>query len=145
MGGLDMAGDIGIRERVVILPEARALEAETLVSTGEPRRVIHMYGSRVLVMEATDAGADAARALSMEASAEVLSALSLEERLGYAAYELRESSEYQSAKAARPMDGESWDSSPEMQHSCVPPDEGDGSAAEARALAEAPTSQRLTG
>jgi len=141
-----MAGDIRIRERAVILPEARALEAAASVGTDAKRRVVHMYGSRVLVMEdSVDARAEEAMADSMEASAAVLSSLSPEERLGYAAYALRESGEYQSAKSARPRDGESWDSSPEMQHSCTPPDEHAGHAAGAMAMAGAPTSQRLTG
>ena len=141
-----MAGDIGIRERAVILPEARSLEAAASVGTDATRRVVHMYGSRVVVMEdSVDARAQEAMADSIEASTAVLRSLSPEERLGYAAYALRESSQYQSAKAARPRDGESWDSSPEMQHSCTAPDERSGHAAEARAMAEAPTSQRLTG
>jgi hypothetical protein len=75
----------------------------------------------------------------------VLSSLSPEEQLGYAAFNLRESDSYQEAKSARPRDGESWDTSPEMQHACTAPDEHSGSAAEARAFAGAPTSQRLTG
>ena len=141
-----MAGDIRIRERALILPEARSLEAAASVGTDATRRVVHMYGSRVVVMEdSVDARAQEAMADSIEASAAVLRSLSPEERLGYAAYALRESSQYQSAKAARPRDGESWDSSPEMQHSCTAPDERSGHAAEARAMAEAPTSQRLTG
>ena len=61
-----------------------------------------------------------------------------------AVYQLRESTEYQAAKAARPLDGESWDAGEGM--SCTPPEERDGRA-EAGALGEglAPTSQRLTG
>jgi len=143
-----MAGDIQIRERAVILPEARAPEAAALVRTDAKRRMVHMYGSRVVVMEdSADASAQMAIAGSMEASTAVLASLSPEERLGYAAYALRETNEYQAAKAARPRDGEGWDSSPEMQHSCTAPDELSGHAAEARAMAmaEAPTSQRLTG
>jgi Bacterial tandem repeat domain 1 len=139
-----MAGDIKIREQVVILPETRALAAP-LVSTGK-QRVIHQYGSRVIVMEdADDIETQTAIARSIQATAEVLSGLSPEEQLGYAAYTLRESGDYQSAKAARPHDGESWDASEAMQHSCTAADEAHGEAARAMAMAGAPTSQKLTG
>lgn len=141
-----MAGDIQIRERAVILPEARALTATASIGTDSKRRVVHMYGSRVVVMEdSVDAGARSAIAESMAATAAVLKSLSPEERLGYTAFTLRESDEYQSAKAARPRDGESWDSSPEMQHSCTLPGEPAGLATRALGMAGAPTSQRLTG
>jgi hypothetical protein len=141
-----MSGDIRIRERLVILPEAHSAEALALVSPGAKRRVVHVYGSRVMVMEdSANAEAQAALAFSMEPSNEVLGALSPEEQLGYAAFTLRESSEYQAAKAARPRDGESWDTSPDMQHSCTGMDAEGGRTFEAAAMAGAPTSQRLTG
>lgn len=141
-----MAGDIKIRERVVVLPEAGAFEAASRSIEPRPdRRVVHMYGSRVIVMEDSAAEpAEAMRAESMEASKAVLKSLSPEERLGYSAYLLRESDEYQEAKAYRPRDGESWDAAPEMQGGCndpIPVEE----AARAMAMAGAPTSQRLTG
>ena len=60
----------------------------------------------------------------MPASQAVLQSLSEEERLGYGAYLLRESAEYQAAKSARPLDGESWDAGEGM--SCTPPEERDG-------------------
>jgi hypothetical protein len=142
-----MAGDIGIQERLLILPEARALSAMAPLGTDAKRRVVHMYGSRVVVMEdSMDAAAAMATAPAMEASSAVLSSLSPEEKLGYAAFSLRESDEYQAAKSARPRDGESWDASPETQHACTGHDEATGLAAEAQAaMAGAPTSQRLTG
>ncbi len=144
-----MAGDIRIRERAVILPQTRDLgAAAAAIGTSPKRRVVHMYGTRVMVME--DAGE--ARDLqsfgaSMEASEETLSSLQPVERLGLEAYQLRESPAYQAAKSARPKDGESWDFSPETQHSCTATVEEGGHSQTARALglAEAPTSQRLTG
>lgn len=141
-----MAGDIQIQERVVILPEAQALEAAALpIEPRADRKVVHMYGSRVIVMEESAAAPEeAALAESMAPSKEVLKSLSQEERLGYSAYLLRESNEYQSAKANRPRDAESWDAVPETQIGCtyaIPP----ANEAEAMAMAEAPTSQRLTG
>jgi hypothetical protein len=135
-----MAGDIRIRERAIVLPEAGARSVSGLVGTGASRRVVHMYGSRVMVMEAgDDAGEEfgASRAASLDG-------LSPEEQLGLAAYELRESVAYADAKANRPLDGASWDTSAEMQHSCVAADEASRSL-EAGAGAGAPTSQRLTG
>jgi Bacterial tandem repeat domain 1 len=141
-----MAGDIQIRERAVILPESPALQTPASIETTAKRRVVHIYGSRVMIMEdSADVGADMALAESMEPSAAVLASLSPEEKLGYAAYALRESGEYQSAKAARPHDGQSWDSSPEMQDACTAPDQHTQYAAQAMAMAGAPTSQRLTG
>lgn len=142
-----MAGDIQIRERLFILPEAQALEAAALpIETRADRRVVHMYGSRVIVVEESgDAPAHAALADSVEASKEVLKSLSPEERLGYSAYMLRESDEYQDAKANRPRDGESWDASPETQGGCTYPIAPEHEAEAMMAMAEAPTSQRLTG
>jgi hypothetical protein len=59
---------------------------------------------------------------------------------------LRESDEYQAAKANRPRDGESWDAGPETQGGCtLPIAHEDAARAMATGLAEAPTSQRLTG
>jgi hypothetical protein len=145
---IDMSGDIKIRERLVILPEAQALEAAALpIEPRSDRRVIHMYGSRVMVMEeSAEAPAEAALAVSVEASREVLKSLSPQERLGYSAFMLRESDEYQAAKANRPRDGESWDASPETQGGCtLPIADEDAARAMATGLAEAPTSQRLTG
>jgi hypothetical protein len=139
-----MAGDIGIKERVVILPQTRALEGMPSLATNAKRRVVHMYGPRLAVMEdESDSSAERASREFAEPSTSSLSSLSPEERLGYAAYVMRESPEYQAAKSARPRDGESWDASPETQHSCTQIDESTGLAREA--LAGAPTSQRLTG
>ena len=138
-----MAGDIGIKERVVILPQTRALEGQPSLATHAKRRVVHMYGPRLAVMEDTTEPAERGLREFAEPSAAELSSLSPEERLGYAAYVMRESTGYQAAKAARPRDGESWDASPETQHACTHVDESTGLAREA-ALAGAPTSQRLT-
>lgn len=142
-----MAGDINIRERVTILPEARALAAAApLPETSPTRRVVHVYGSRVIVAEdSAEPVGRAAMPESVDASAAVLNSLSPEEQLGYSAFALRESSQYQSAKASRPREGESWDMSVEMQHACTPPDDPAERAARALAQSGAPTSQRLTG
>lgn len=137
-----MAGDIGIRERAVILPQARGMAAAEAVPTTPRSRVVHMYGSRVIVAEASEDDPRFA-ADAVDSSRSVLASLSPTERLGWDAYNLRESDAYQSVKASRPRDGESWDTSPETTSGCMPPED----AALARAMAEAgaPTSQRLTG
>jgi len=145
-----MAGDIPIREHAVILGAARSPLARGLDQPGPEHHVVHQYGARVVVIDTpTDEQAAAARAMAVEPSAEVLQALTAIEQLGYAAYELRESSQYRAEKAARPRDGQSWDTSPEMQHSCTAPDASRAAESLARGLAiapaEAPTSQRLTG
>lgn len=141
-----MAGDIRIRERAVILPETRALSAETTVEASAARRVVHVYGSRVVVMETSaDDRAAAAAVESVDATDAVLSSLSPEERLGYQAYLLRESDAYLAAKTQRPRDGASWDTSPEMQASCVAFAEEARAADALSGQAGAPTSQRLTG
>jgi hypothetical protein len=153
-----MAGDIRMREKAVVLPEGkstrsfgpRSISPVAPGATGAlPRpRVVHMYGTRVMVVE------DSAEGRALEASVGALRStagastpLAPHEQMGLDAYHLRESPEYQQAKAARPKDGESWDFSPEMRHSCTPP--GERSAHEHAAmgigLANAPTSQRLTG
>ena len=135
-----MAGDVGIRERVVILPDTRAFGAAPALETNASRRVVHVYGNRVVVVE--DSGAPApGLAESMPGSRAVVQTLSEDERLGYDAYLLRESPDYQSAKEARPRDGESWDAGEGM--SCMPP-EGQQEYGETTAQAGAPTRQRLT-
>ena len=109
-----MAGDLGIRERVMILPDTRALGAAApAIETDSSRRVVHMYGSRVVVMEASPADDVRAQAESMQASAAELQSLSEEERLGYGAYLLRESARtnrqrppaHSMAKAGMPVRG----------------------------------------
>lgn len=133
-----MAGDLGIRERVVILPDTRARAAAPAIDSSTQRRVVHMYGSRVVVYE--DGGDARGLPAERDAPAASLQSLSQEEQLGYNAYQLRESGEYLAAKAARPRDGESWDAGDGM--SCMQ-DHGADTGAAARA--GAPTSQRLTG
>ena len=81
-----MAGDLGIRERVVVLPDTRALGAAPALETDSSRRVVHVYGARVVVMEEGPADDVRAQAESTPASPAVLQSLSEEERLGYGAY-----------------------------------------------------------
>jgi hypothetical protein len=142
-----MAGDIGLREKVLILGAGQALAAAAPSGAPVKRQVVHMYGDRVMIVEdSPESGAADAAIPSLEPTKDVIASLQPDEKLGLAAYRLRESAAYKSAKASRPRDGESWDAGPEMQHSCVLPTEDTGHGQRAfSALAEAPTSQRMTG
>ena len=145
-----MAGDIGIREKAVILPEAGSLAAEAAIP-GLPGGVKHVYGFRVMVVEVPEeAGAEALAAPgaamvedAASVPADVLASLSLPEQLGLQALSLRQSASYVAAKAVRPHDGRHWDSSVADQPACHDITLAD--SAEALAPAGAPTSARLTG
>lgn len=144
-----MAGDIGIREQAVILPAERAFSTEPPVTANAKRRVVHVYGSRVMVMEAAEeAGARefGAAAVTADAAAipgDIRATLAQDELLGLDALAMRQSDEYQTAKSARPHDGADWDSGVAMMPSCTDITAPEG---EARSFdAGAPTSARLTG
>lgn len=147
-----MAGDIGIREQVVVLPQAVSFGADAApVQANEKRRVVHVYGSRVIVAEAsaeTEAAAASFGAAAFAAEGDVVprdvrSSLAPEERLGLDAFGLRQSGEYRSAKAARVHDGEDWDSGAAAQPAChdIAISEFEGRSFDAGA----PTSSRLSG
>lgn len=131
-----MAGDIGIRERAIILgadaadgPRAQRAgsTADRMAAAVPPEatgRVRHVYGARVLIAEAPQeaaASAQAARAFGAAGvedvieedgtglAPDVLRQLAPEERLGLQAFALRQSGAYAEAKANRPRDGEAWD------------------------------------
>ncbi|GGS15800.1 hypothetical protein [Actinokineospora fastidiosa] len=119
-----MAGDIGMRERVLV----RSFEAAA-DPAGVPGGVVHEYGPRVVVAAAPD-GVVVPQGMGDAADLDETGAL------GMAAFALRESEEFASAKANRPLDGVDW---------------GDGDAPdhfdddEPRAEAGAALSARLTG
>jgi hypothetical protein len=147
-----MAGDIGIREQAIILPAARSFSATAVpVQADAKRRVVHVYGSRVVVAEAveeTEAGAVSfgAEAFAVEGQAiseDVRASLAPDEQLGLEAFGMRQSAEYRAAKAARPHDGADWDFGTAGQPACH-----DIAVEEfgARSFnAGAPTSSRLNG
>ncbi len=141
-----MAGDLDIRERVLILPDSRARDAAAAAPATQ-RRVTHVYGSRVMVIDEPDDAAETSNGAApsrRSATAATLRSLSMPEQLGLAAFDLRESAAYLDAKAARPRDGEEWDARGETHVSCMLPDDP-AHDARALAMAGAPTSQRLTG
>lgn len=113
-----MAGDIGIREQVLVLPR-RQQEAlaglslqRSLARSGG--RIMHRYGERVLLAEVPP-GAEAGISFEGLAPSAGVDALEIPddltdtERLGLEAFALRQSPAYAGAKAARPRQGLAWD------------------------------------
>jgi hypothetical protein len=124
-----MAGDIGIRERVLILPEgARAVSAGAAL-TDPKTRVAHVYGPRVVVAEVPQGGEResvglAARAVvatddATSISEDVRASLAPAERMGVDALALRQSYEYMAAKEERPLADELWDSGAAQTPACT--------------------------
>ena len=156
-----MAGDIGIREQILILPAAGASPgAASAVASSLARgggRIMHRYGDRVLLAEVppgAEAGlhADAQARGAVAAAAATPDDLTETEALGVAAFYLRQSPEYAAAKAARPHQGASWEGPEGVDSlSCMDVGRGDGGHAHvagALAVAEAGApalSARLTG
>jgi len=117
-----MAGDVGVHEELVLGEPADAADEfgnaalDSAVRTARAQ-VLHQYGPQVAVVQ-VDPGnlAVLAEALPSEMSAaptRVTRAfrqrLDESERLGLAAFELRNSARYAQAKAYRPYDGADWD------------------------------------
>jgi len=127
-----MAGDIGIREQLLILPKARSTRALALSRSGS--RIMHQYGERVLLAELPPGAEDspALRSMVMPACATVARAaaedLTETEQFGVDAFVLRQSPAYAKAKANRNMTGSrgtgpkvsihspAWMSVPTSQH-----------------------------
>jgi hypothetical protein len=129
-----MAGDLGVSERVVLEDEGRAL-GRALART-DPGRTIHQYG-RVSVLAAPHSTARIVAVPEFPGREPVLGAVPFEEspqnlnqveQLGMAAFRLRESAEYISAKQNRPRAGQPWNMAdcmtvvvpPPMTHPVVP-------------------------
>jgi len=148
-----MAGDIGIREQILILPKGvsrggSAGAALALAPAGG--RIMHQYGTRVLLAELPPGGEARLRSHSAMAeasfAAEADDDLTDTERLGVDAFALRQSPDYAEAKAARPHQGASWDGTDGSDPlSCMGvdyPHRGEGFGPDAGAPA---LSARLTG
>jgi hypothetical protein len=109
-----MAGDLNVIERVLIdgaapAPAAAAALSRDALGAESGAVPIHRYG-RVLILaetgpDARSAGAPDAAAAAPDARAD----FSAVEEMGLAAFKLRASSEYRTAKARRPRSGEAWD------------------------------------
>lgn len=161
-----MAGDIGIREQLLVLPPSGALEgpdgggAEARATVALARaggRIMHRYGSRVLLAEVPPGAETRLASESLAegvdtagAAAGIPDDLTETEQLGVEAFYLRQSAPYSAAKANRPHQGETWEG-PDGVHPLMCADIGrpDGLGQEEGALAAqagAPAlSARLTG
>jgi hypothetical protein len=117
-----MAGDIGIEEQILVVPgPSRALHEGAAAKMQEVgMRVIHRYGSRVMIAEAPPHRMERIRAAvpDMEIAAtpralsrNVTEGLDPVGVLGLTAFSLRQSPEYIAAKEQRPYKGEPWDAS----------------------------------
>jgi hypothetical protein len=142
-----MAGDLPINERLIIgdaTSAARALDT----GTAEPERILHTYGSRVRIVEAGIIPEVRAPTRELRAATDSLARqvppgeqLTELESLGVAAFQLRLSQRYFTAKQNRPRQGEVWNLPEGGCSRMAPP-----SAAQAQARAAAPpTSAYLEG
>jgi hypothetical protein len=126
-----MAGDVGFAERIV---------TQMAEAPGVP--ILHEYGPRLRIARQIGPAAEAPASMLEVAS------MSEAERLGYSAYELRQSEAYLQAKRERPREGQSWgQEGPGHAHS-LHRERGEGGLVPRTpgAMAEAaPTSERLAG
>ena len=90
-----MAGDLKVTERAVL--DRTELAAEE--GAGRPGTMIHKYGRLSILAIPEDAAEQAERSLDMVESPSGLSEL---EQMGLAALQMRESSEFLTAKENRP-------------------------------------------
>jgi Bacterial tandem repeat domain 1 len=110
-----MAGDIGIREQLLILPKAGALSASAAAVSRSGGRIMHQYGERVLLAEVPPGAetSSALRSLIPKAGAAGAMAdgdeLTPIEQMGVDAFVLRQSPAYAKSKAERPHNGAAWD------------------------------------
>ena len=148
-----MAGDIDIAELAIVLKagasmSTRGVERQVRKALG---RVVHHYGSRVVIGEVAAAAEEGMRAVVPEGAvgasaaaipSDVTADLDPVGLLGLAAFDLRQSAEYTRAKATRPLQGEPWDtmaaSAPDVVHA-------DLNVEAAASESATPTSSRLTG
>jgi len=108
-----MAGDLPFEEVLVVHHEKFALAAPAPeaakgapVAVAPQARVLQRFGDRV---EIRAGAADAIGAVIPKISTALLDELSVTERLGVQALQLRASKAYVAAKAKRPRNGEVWD------------------------------------
>src|SRR5829696_8965077 len=113
-----MAGDIGIREQLVVLPKeatrGTGVAGAALALAPAGGRIMHQYGERVLLAELPPGGETRLRSHSALAEAAFAPEgasddLTETERLGVDAFALRQSPDYAEAKTNRPYQGASWD------------------------------------
>jgi len=135
-----MAGDLPLKEDLIISTETDIRPAAA-AAPGTEGRALHVYGSRVRVMDFGLDGGSMGGAVSPGAQRQAIppSGLSEAEALGAAAFQLRQSAAYLQAKRNRPRQREEWDFAPN-NHPAPPIPAG-----EAEAPAGSPTSDYLEG
>jgi hypothetical protein len=149
-----MAGDVGIRERLVLPQSGEVMRALAAVEAAPSGNVLHQYGS-VMVVASDNEDTDAELGAALPGDLRPLAAdkvtkrarqqLTDTEALGVAALELRASTEYAAAKASRPYDGEAWDSTEALIPGCAVTTPADAAPAALAEAAPLPLSQRLSG
>ncbi|QKG71069.1 hypothetical protein [Erythrobacter mangrovi] len=152
-----MAGDLGVRERLIIAPAGGAARAPEAALKAAGGRIMHQYGERVAIAEMPP-GAEQPLSLTLgraqivedatAAEKAMMDSLSEEEALGVEAFALRQSAKFNKAKAERPRAGESWDSAEGGEPLMCAQVAAEQAGMEAHGLdaqAGAPTSARLTG
>lgn len=149
-----MAGDVGVRERLVLSGPSELPGALAVVEAAPSANVLHQYGS-VLIVSSEDGGADADLDAALPGDLHPLTAgavtkrarqqLTETEALGVAALELRSSNAYAATKAARPHDGEPWDSRDTAPPGCDVSGPGELGLSPTAGAPGDPLSQRLSG
>lgn len=154
-----MAGDINLRERLVLFPSDNLASSQSLENVVAPSggHIMHQYGPRVMLLSSPPAvdeiiSETMPQALLSEAAdmdAEIPDGLNEAEQLGLQAFQLRQSVDYFNAKAKRPNAEENWgnpSNGAQPLQSCTEHDplNEENQSAEAEAGAPA-TSARLTG
>ena len=147
-----MAGDINLREQVIILPSDSGAIARSLKPSTAPQptaRIMHQYGPRVQIVELSGSREEMLTKAMPGMLAPAAQAIQIPDDLdevgkyGLRAMQLRESQTFARAKAARPYNGKSWHEGGTEVLCCT--DEAT-TREEAHALANAPsTSARLNG
>jgi hypothetical protein len=120
------------QERLVVRSAPILLRGASEPAHHDDRLMLHRYGPLVEIQHASAMGGLAPSAAAAPARA-AHAGLTFAEQLGVAAFNLRSSSGYRSAKARRPRDGELWDT-----RGCMP-SQADTPAREALFPAGAPT------
>ena len=117
-------GEIAGQQLILLKDEAPEPRLAASRVQEEGGRVLHVYGSRVLIEQTPRSGADVEDAIVEEATEN----LSETERLGLAAWNARQTEEFESAKELRPLEGDAWDlheppDAPETVHGEIAADE----------------------
>ncbi|HEX6368608.1 MAG TPA: hypothetical protein VF006_06740 [Longimicrobium sp.] len=120
-----MAGDIGVREQIIIQDGGK-----------EAAGAIHRYGPRVVIRIAAEDG-------ETDVEERAVAELDSTGAIGLAAFRLRRSDDFIAAKARRPHDGARWDGGGNLLPPDPPPEHGSLTLREEITFGR--TSERMTG